>query len=139
MRNIYWQRKFHIKHKLPDGNIYKGFINIEADTREELPTTDQISGSYWAEKTSEGWLGRFELDCGFKPDNRKNADTQMPYVITTGIYREVKPRNNNGYISREEAEAILNNIMPIKYDTVPRFEGRLEDAIVSEETHRWEL
>lgn len=44
----YWQRKYHLKYVLPNGNMWTGYINVEADNESDLPKT--ITGGFWAEK-----------------------------------------------------------------------------------------
>lgn len=145
----YYQRKFHLRYTLPDGNIWKGFINVEADTREELHSRDEIRGSFWCTKSNEsgrsGWSGMFKLD-NTTEDRRKKPN---PYgwdacitraVVTTGIYLSEEEQVHTDKIqSVAEAEMILKNSENIayKYETLEKFEGRLEDCIVSEETHCW--
>lgn len=130
----YWQRKYHLKHTLPDGNIWNGFINIEADSKEDLPET--VSGDFWVEKTEEGWHGLFELDYGEKHDKRKNPDGYPAWVLTVGVSRPDVPVPHRP-TSREEAYEIMQNLRPVQYRTVGRFYDRLENCLTSIETHYW--
>lgn len=135
----YFQRKFHIQYTLPDGNIFHGMINTEAYTKEELYSQEEIKGSFWAEKIEEGWLGEFRLNDGLsycKLDDNHYVKTLPPYVVVNGVFRP--KRKFDTISSREEAEELLRHLNPVKYKTLERFEGRLEDCIVSCETHFWD-
>lgn len=132
----YWQRKFHLKYTLPDGNIYNGFINTEADRREDLYRAYEIRGWFWARKEPAGWHGLFHLAPGLIRDKREKGYRVAPYLITTGVKRP--ERKAKTVASREEAEEILRYLEDVKYDEIPHFYGRLEDCIVDAETHHWE-
>ena len=123
----YWQRKYHFEYPLPDGNVYHGFININAPSENQLPDISEVKGTFWAERKPEGWYGDFELD-GIE----KNCDG----VITTGIYRPETPAAP--LMTRTSVDAILKSTQPVRYDTVPRFEGRLDDHLTTAETHHWQ-
>ena len=138
-----WTRKFHLEHTLPDGNIWHGMINIDADTEAELYNREDIKGEFWAEKVPEGWRGKFTLECGV-PDKRKDSPfvgTELEYsVFTMGIYRPESdtPQSFEGTQSAEQAEAVLEGLKPVQYESTPRFGGRLEDCIYAVETHDWD-
>ena len=141
MKKSYYMRKFHFSYLLPDGNTYKGFINIEADTKEELPDIKDVKGSFFVEKLKEGYNARFFLDDGepnrssYKPDILKGQEN---CIYTNGIYRPDLCSVGVGIHSTAQAEQILFYLAPVKYETIPRFEGRLEDHIYSMETHKLE-
>lgn len=131
----YWQRKYHLKYSLPDGNVWTGFINVEADNESELP--EAVKGIFWAEKKSDGWYGRFCLD-NYEPYDRRRETSEilLPWVITIGIHRpslEMTTRPT----SIQEADRIMEYLKPVEYETVARFDGRLEDCYVDSETHYW--
>jgi hypothetical protein len=134
----YYQRKFHLRYKLSDGNIWKGFINVEADTREELYTMDNVKGTFWVEKIPEGWLGTFELDNG-PSDRRKGGHTDYRFVITVGVFTPDEELGSQTGLcnSTADAERILSRTRPIPYERIDKFSGRIEEHIVSEETHHW--
>lgn len=131
--NSYWQRKFHLEHKLSDGNIWHGFINIEADTEGDLPQV--VSGTYWSEKRNDGWHGEFKLDNDEPYDRRKTHCDCGAFVIHTGIYRPTKEFEQP--LTVEEAEIIYDYSEPVEYELIPRFDDRLENCIVSYETYYW--
>lgn len=140
----YFNRKFHLSYTMSDGNVWRGFINVYADTLEELPNKEDIQGSFWVSKTNEGWLGEFRLETTVV-DKRKNPN---PYgwkhsitnaVITIGIYKpEITPINSSN-ITPKEAYDIYRSTLNIsdRYATIYRLEDYLEDCIIGEETHCW--
>lgn len=142
----YYQRKFHLRYTLDDGNIWRGFINVEADTREDLQSRNEIRGTFWCEKLSEGWRGTFNLEDTLSdrravpnPYGFSSAITQS--VVTVGVFLpEVNREHCSEIRSTQEAESILRSISSIssQYETISRFAGRLEDCIISEETHYWD-
>lgn len=129
----YWQRKFHLKYKLPDGNIWKGFINIDADTEEDLP--ESVSGTFWVSKDMKGWHGLFELSNKEKADRRKHPYNYLQCVITNGVTRP----DSLGYVPTcmKEAEMMFEYLIPVQYENIERFEGKIEDCLYSVETHNW--
>lgn len=42
----YYQRKFHLQYQLPDGNTWKGMINVDAERKEDLPAKEAIRGTF---------------------------------------------------------------------------------------------
>ena len=135
----YWQRKFHLQHKLEDGNTWKGMINVEADTEEELPKA--VKGTYWFSKTEEGWHGAFVLADG-KADKRKITKVHEyeygQYIYTHGVYM---PHRNYGSInSMAIAEAVLAQTKNISYQykEIKKYDCIIEDDIYDTETHYWE-
>lgn len=132
----YWQRKYHLKYILPDSNVWKGFINVLADNKSDLPET--VKGGFWAEKRLGGWYGKFYFD-NCEPYDRRRGTSEIlsPWVITTGVHR---PSPQTGAIPKsiEEADQILEYFKPVEYEAVARFDGRLEDCCVALETHYWE-
>ena len=135
MSKKYWQRKFHFKYTLPDGNIYYGFINTEADREEDLYNIDDIKGWFWVRKAIEGWYGGFHLAPGLIADQRCEGTKFQQWVVTKGVRRP--QRKFHKITSREDAEEIMNYLENVHYDAIPHFCGRLEDCITSEETHYW--
>lgn len=124
----YYQRKFHLQFQLPDGNVWKGMINVDAEKKEDLPTKENIKGVFWFFKSKEGWHGEFQLDSDYT--------SKFPYVYTHGVFRPERPFTN-GVTCREEAESILSYLRPLHYDEIPRCESRIEECVYSEETHYW--
>ena len=131
----YWQRKYHLKYILPDGNVWTGFINIEADNEANLPQT--VKGGFWAEKRLDGWHGGFYLD-NYEPYDmrRETSEILSPCVITTGVHRP-SPKTGTIPKSIEEADRIFEYLKPVEYETVARFDGRLKDCCVALETRYW--
>lgn len=78
----YYQRKFHLQYQLPDGNTWKGMINVDAERKEDLPAKEAIRGTFWFFKSKEGWHGEFTLD--------NYGQQKYPYVITLGVYRPIR-------------------------------------------------
>ena len=131
----YWQRKYWLKYVLPDGNIWDGFINIEADNKSDLPET--VKGGFWVEKKLDGWHGKFYFDNCEPYDKRtETSEVLLPWVITTGVHR---PQPQTGIIpqSTEEADRILEYLKPVEYKSISRFNARLEDCCFALETHYW--
>ena len=95
----YYQRKFHLQYQLPDGNIWKGMINVDAERKEDLPAKETVRGTFWFFKSKEGWHGEFTLD--------NYGQQKYPYVITLGVYRPTRQLTHQ-INSREEAEAMLS-------------------------------
>lgn len=100
----YYQRKFHLQYQLPDGNTWKGMINVDAERKEDLPAKETVRGTFWFFKSKEGWHGEFTLD--------NYRQQKYPYVITLGVYRPIRQLTHQ-INSREEAEAMLFYLMPI--------------------------
>lgn len=129
----YWQRKYHLKYILSDGNVWTGFINVEADNRVDLPET--VKGGFWVEKRLDGWHGGFYFD-NYEPYDKRTETSEvlLPLVITTGVYRPSLPI---GAIPKsiKEANRILEYLKPVEYETVARFNGRLEDCCFALEIH----
>ena len=129
-------RKFHLSFTLPDGNIFKGFINVKTGTREELPEKEEMTGEFVVERLSLGWVSRVVYD-----DEERNNDKRFgETVVVNGIYEpETEPQGNIN--STAQAEQILKSVFPIKlgmYDKIPRFKGRIEEHIYSVETDMFE-
>lgn len=131
----YWQRKYHLKYILPDGNVWKGFINVLADKKSDLPET--VKGGFWAEKRLDGWHGKFYFDsCEPYDRRRETSEVLSPWVITTGVHRP-SPKTSTIPKSIEEADRVIEYLKPVEYETVARFNGRLEDCCVDLETRYW--
>jgi hypothetical protein len=132
----WWNRKFHIEKEMPDGNIYRGFINVNADTKDELYKREEIKGDFWVKRRKDGWHGQFFLDGNKKSDLREKPLVDVGnYVITNGVFIKTIPFS--GIKSRADAERILRSTEPVKYEETPLLCGRLEDCIFAEETHFW--
>lgn len=141
----YFNRKFHLNYTLSDGNVWRGFINVYADTREELHNKEDIKGFFLVSKTDKGLHGEFYLDTDVV-DRRKNPN---PYawehsitnaVITIGIYKpEIMPINPSN-LTQKEAYDIYRSTLDISndYATVNELKARLEDCVINEETHCWD-
>jgi hypothetical protein len=125
----YYQRKFHLQYQLPDGNIWKGMINVDAERKEDLPAKETVRGTFWFFKSKEGWHGEFTLD--------NYGQQKYPYVITLGVYRPTRQLTHQ-INSREEAEAMLSYLGALSYDEIPRCESQIEKCVYSEETHYWD-
>lgn len=133
----YYMRKFHIEHHYPDGNVYQGFVNCIADSPEELLESNQFKGDYWIERLKAGWIGRFELADGLKADARIYMPDNSNGIVTNGVFPPEPQDRNILVLSTAEAEQILRSASAINLEgkTVPKFAGRLEEAVYSEETH----
>lgn len=144
MKDGYYQRKYHFKYTLPDGNIYSGFINVEAPEKDSLPAQEDLKGSFWVKKDSEGWHGEFTLDNGPGTPTYPSCmfeDTFLSgigqYVMSNGVHIPDDKIPNTPITSMKEAEKRLKLLEPIQYEYL-EFSGRLEDYITSIETHFWE-
>ena len=142
----YYMRKYHLEYELPDKHICKCFINISADKKEDLPALEDIKGSFWMEKLTAGWIGKFELDNDLPADicsyRSKHYDSSFNNsIVFTGLYRpEAGCPKYQGPFNEVLARQIYEYNQPIDLRgiSLPRFEGRLEDCIKSEETHFFE-
>lgn len=125
---MYYLGKYSLKKELPDGNIWSGFINVRADRKEDLPTIEEISGTFWFSKDKKGWHGRFKLD------NDSYDGNECPYAITFGVYRPDRKLPFNPH-TREGADAILDYLQPLEYEEIPRQEAKIQACVTSMYAH----
>lgn len=126
----YYMRKFHLRYMLPDGHEYRGMINVIADTKEQLPTSKEIKGSFWAEREEKGWKGHFSFENYPTPVNN--------LVYPRGVYVPDDKIYSSEFIrSAQQANELLTFVSELDMtgQAVPRFTGRIEDCIYAEETH----
>lgn len=129
-----YYRKFHLSCPLPDGREIKGFVNVTADTKEELPEKEEMKGEFMVEKLSYGWASSVKYD----EDNKDSRYGRN--VIITGVYDPVNSFSGK-ITSTKQAENMLESVMPVKLEkgeTIPRFKGRLEEHIYSASTLTFE-
>ena len=117
-----------------DGREIKGFVNVTADTKEELPEKEEMKGEFMVEKLSYGWASSVKYD----EDNKDSHYGRN--IIITGVYNPVSSFSGK-ITSTQQAEKMLENVMPVKLEkgeTIPRFKGRLEEHIYSASTLTFE-
>ena len=122
----FWLEKVYLEMPLPGfrGYRYEAMLNIQGTSREELPKEEDIKGSFWAERTEEGWHGKFVLD-GEEPSDENQVFSS---------YYGPKPIAADAQ-TRFGAEAIIRSIEPLQSGIVPRFESRIEGNIKSVSVH----
>lgn len=123
-------KQWWLEHKLPDGNIWKGWVNTYADNMVDFPLT--LDGTYWVEKIPKGWRGYFWLDT----QTEAEAMQCRQFVITGGIWRpekEFKGANLQDYATVQKIMEYNMNIAD-KYSTLERFYGNLEKDIKLDKT-----
>lgn len=123
-------KQWWLEHKLPDGNIWKGWVNTYADNMVDFPLT--LDGTYWVEKIQQGWHGYFWL----VTQTEQEAIQRQQFVITGGIWRpekEFKGANLQDYVTVQKIMEYNMNIAD-KYSTLERFYGNLEKDIKKDKT-----
>lgn len=125
-----YQKHYWLEHKLPDGNIWKGWINLFSTCITDLPK--EIFGTYWFEKTSVGWRGYFWLN----NQTERDAVSNNQFVVTAGIWRpEVTFKTPP--MSMQEAEARLRYLEEISsnYTVIPKITCRIENSVILSKCH----
>ena len=120
----FYMKKYHLQYTLPDGNIWRGFINVDSNRKEDLP--DIIKGSFWVSKDEKGWHGERILD---EPEKYRENDLGVKHVIITGVYHPERDYTSAPTSVQEASERFryISNIME-EYDSIERFEARIEDC-----------
>ena len=121
--NNYYLRKFFLRRRLADNNIWNGSIDTFADTEEELPNPKDIRGIFSVKKDESGWSGWFSLDTGTF-DKRTSGSCQENNFIKTISIRRAKRALEHTSIGKSDEM--------VSYETL-KFQGRLEDAVFTYE------
>lgn len=116
-------RKYHLRLPLPNSFVWEGFINVEANNKEDFPKIPE--GTFYIAKDDEGWHGEFTLT------NPGNCKVKYNHVISTW-YSYVDNKQCPQFHSTAEAAAWMR-----KYDSklgddtvrLPVTEGKLEECL----------
>lgn len=109
------------------GGFTAQLINTTKYNRYDFP--DLLYGTFWVEKTEEGFHGSFILD----GQSEEDALREGQFVYMMGIYNTEDPFARPPQ-STAEADAILKSLEPLNC-CFARFERHLEDCIVLGKTY----
>ena len=123
-------KQWWLEHKLPDGNIWKGWINTYANDTVDFPLT--LEGKYWVEKVTKGWRGYFWL----ATQTEAEAMQCQQFVITGGIWRPEKDFSGFNMQDYNTVKLIMDYNVNIadEYTVLERFYGNLEKDVKQDRT-----
>ena len=129
---MYYFKRFNLQMPILNNEyMWLGYFDCLADKADDLPADDEISGSFWVEKTDVGWQGRFTLNDGHWDRRKKTLDI-LEYAFG------VPYKNINGRMIDDTGSVLVHGLYKNgKYvpnneiGTIPKTTGKMEDVIKS--------